>query len=115
VRLTNHPAVQILWDIHHPFRIAGESIVQSMHNLNGYVKYTHIKDSLLNEDGENYTYVPLGSGEIPLFEAIHALKQRGYDGWLTLEWEKRWCPQIDPPEVIFPQYIAQMGKWLAEM
>ena len=30
------------------------------------------------------------------------------------EWEKVWHPDIDEPEVAFPQYIQTMKKWLQE-
>ena len=113
IRLTRHPAVQVLWDIHHPYRLSGETIEHTMHYLDGHIADTHVKDSVLNADGEGYTYVPLGQGDVPLLEALRALKKAGYDGYLTLEWEKRWIPALQPPEIVFPQYAEQMREWLA--
>lgn len=113
IRLTDHPAVQVLWDIHHPYRMAGESVAQTMRALDGHVRYTHIKDSVLQADGEHYTYVLLGHGDVPIQEAIRALQADGYAGYLTLEWEKRWHPELDPPEITFAQYAEQMRAWLA--
>lgn len=115
IRATNHPSIGVLWDIHHPYRLAGEEITQTMQHLGDLIRYTHIKDSVLNEDGEHFSYVPLGHGDVPIQEAIQALKSRGYDGFLTLEWEKRWIPALDPPEVALPQYVEQMQCWLADL
>jgi len=111
VHLTNHPAVQVLWDIHHPYRFAGETIDQSMRELDGHVRYTHVKDSVLNMDTDGYTYVPVGDGDVPLREAITALTAAGYDGYYTLEWEKRWIPALAGPETVLPQYVEQMQAW----
>ncbi len=114
VRLANHRWVKVLWDIHHPYRVAGESVAHSMRYLGGSVVHTHVKDSVMSEGGEGYTYVLTGHGDVPIFEAMRALKASGYDGYLCLEWEKRWIPSLDAPEVAFPQYIRQMKTWLAE-
>ena len=41
-------------------------------------------------------------------EAYQVLRAGGYDGWLTLEWEKKWHPEIEEPEVAFPGYARYM-------
>ncbi len=115
IRLTNHPAVNVLWDIHHPYRMMGETVEQSLRHLDGRIVHTHVKDSVLNQDGEHYTYVLLGRGDVPVREAMTALKAAGYDGYFSLEWEKRWVPELEEPEEAIPQYAAQMRAWMAEM
>ena len=37
----------------------------------------------------------------------------GYDGYAILEWEKRWIPTLQEPEIAFPQYVQKMREWLA--
>lgn len=115
IRLANHPAVGVLWDIHHPYRIVGETVAQSMRHLNGKVMHTHLKDSIQSEGGEGYTYVLLGRGDVPMREAIAALQAGGYDGYFSLEWEKRWVPELEEPEIAIPQYAEQMRAWQAEL
>lgn len=117
IRAANHPAVQVLWDIHHPWRLAGESIEYSLTQLDGHVAATHVKDSLPTGEGgpEDFRYTLLGQGDVPLKAAIHDLRGRGYAGYLTLEWEKRWIPDLAPPEVAFPQYAQTMRAWLGEL
>lgn len=114
IRRVNHPAVQVLWDIHHPYRMSGESVEHSMLYLDGHVRHVHVKDSVLNADGEHYTYVPLGEGDVPLVPALHALRRVGYEGYLTLELEKRWIPELAGPETTLPQFITRMRSWLAQ-
>ena len=32
------------------------------------------------------------------------LLDKGYDGYLTLVWEKKWCPEIEESEVAFKNF-----------
>ena len=38
----------------------------------------------------------MGEGVIPWPEILRAVKARGYDGWLSLEYERRWHPDDIP-------------------
>lgn len=111
ISLVNHDAIQVLWDIHHPYRMANEKIAYTMENLRGHVRNTHLKDSLAAKNA-HFHYVPIGEGDIPLIEALTLLQDDGYQGFLTLEWEKRWHPELAEPEIIFPHYATTMRKWL---
>ena len=57
--------------------------------------------------------VHLGDGDVPLDETIAALRDVGYDGALTLEWEKLWHPELDEPDVALPRAIAYFARPLA--
>jgi len=37
---------------------------------------------------------------------LDVLRRGGYDGWLVAEWEKRWHPEIEEPEVALPHEAA---------
>lgn len=97
------PSVKVLWDAHHTYRF-GETPAQSLALLGNAIAYVHLKDSRLTPDkpGE-WTYCLLGEGDVPLREIRSLLKRAGYDGYLSLEWEKKWHPEIEEPEVILPQ------------
>ena len=44
-------SIGALWDMHHPYRYAETKLPeQTVQNLGAYIKYTHIKDSVM-EDG----------------------------------------------------------------
>ena len=43
------------------------------------------------------------------------LKAGGYEGWINLEWEKRWIPALADPAVAFPQYAARLREYLDEL
>ena len=43
------------------------------------------------------------------------LRAFGYDGYLSLEWEKKWQPHLAEPEVVVPHYIRFMRELLASL
>ena len=48
-------------------------------------------------------------------EGARPLAKNGYKGYYCFEWEKRWHPDIEEPEVAFPHYATTMRQYLAEM
>ena len=76
-------AVAALWDIHHPYRFAGETPGQTVQNLGAYIKYVHIKDSVV-ENG-SIRYRMLGEGDLPIDYVMLALSSIKYDGYLSFE------------------------------
>ena len=106
LRQTDHPAVGALWDLHHPYR-EGEAPETTVQVLAPYLRHTHVKDS---RDGR---YTMMGEGDVPLAEMLGLLRAHRYDGWISLEWEKRWHPEIAPPEEVFPQYARALRELLA--
>ncbi len=109
LRLADHSHVRALWDLHHPFR-HGEAPEETFAALGPYVEQTHVKDST-----PGGTYCLLGEGDIPILEMLRLLKGGGYDGWLNLEWEKRWMPALADPAVAFPQYAARLREYRDEL
>lgn len=102
--------VAVLWDINHPVRNYGESAEYTWGKLKNHVKYLHIKDSVGGEDGPEYEMI--GYGDLPIKEVVGLLKADGFDGWLSLEWVKRWCLSLAEPGIVFPHYISYMRKLL---
>ena len=105
-------AFALLWDAHHTFVSAGEAPDHTWKRLGPNVRHTHLKDSV--PDGEERRYVLTGSGEVPVREQVKVLAAGGYDGLYGFEWEKRWHPEIEPPEVAIPHYAKTVGEYLAE-
>jgi sugar phosphate isomerase/epimerase len=103
--LADHPAVGALWDLHHPYR-EGEPPEMTVQLLAPYLRHVHVKDS---RDGR---YCMMGEGDVPLARMLKLLKERGYDGWISVEWEKRWHPEIADPAQAFPQYAQALRALL---
>lgn len=107
------PGVGILWDILHSYRY-GEPLADTVNYLGSLIRHVHIKDGK-NLSPQGAEHVLIGAGEMPILEALRLLRQIGYDGYLSLEWEKKWHPEIPEPEVAFPQYIRVMRQLLADL
>lgn len=99
----DHPHVGVLWDVHHPFRFFSEPLADTYNKLKGRMRHVHLKDSIM-VDG-NVRYCLQGKGDLPLIETLHLLKGGNYGGWIAFEWEKRWHPEIEEPEIALPAFV----------
>lgn len=107
---TTSPAIGVIWDIANPFGGNDESIYYTYGKLGKYIKHTHIKD--IKGFGENVEICMVGNGDIPIGDVISLLKDNGYNGWLSFEWEKKWHPDIEEPDIALPHFIEYIKKFL---
>jgi sugar phosphate isomerase/epimerase len=105
------PAFALLWDAHHTYVTAHEAPADTWKRLGRYVRHTHLKDS--KPRGDDRLYVLTGTGEVPVKEQVRVLAEGGYSGYYGFEWEKKWHPEIEEPEVAFPQYAKTIREYLA--
>jgi sugar phosphate isomerase/epimerase len=106
----NLPTAQLLWDAHHTC-VAGEKPAETFKQLGKYVRHTHLKDSKPAAGGRQY--VLTGDGEVPMKETVKVLAAAGYKGYYCFEWEKRWHPEIEDPEIAIPHYAKAMREYLS--
>lgn len=106
-------SIGAVWDVHHPYRM-GEDIQTTWDAIGARTKHVHIKDARRRDDG-SWQLVLLGEGEVPCREVIQLLAEKGYDGFLAAEWEKKWHPEIEEPEVALPQHAEALRSWLAAL
>ncbi|MGI6611176.1 MAG: sugar phosphate isomerase/epimerase family protein [Limnochordia bacterium] len=106
----DNPYVGVLWDAHHPYRFCGEALADTFAQLGKYVFHVHLKDSVTTADGIRYC-LP-GEGDVPLRKVIELLRSGAYQGWLSFEWEKRWHPELEEPEVALPAFARVMRDLL---
>ena len=104
--LISSPSVGALWDVHHPYRFMGEKPQTTVDNLNPWLWHTHLKDSLKTTDG--YHYVLPGFGDVPLEETVRVLTAKGYEGYYSLEWVKRWDTTLEEPGIVFAHFANFM-------
>lgn len=103
----DRPNVAALWDIHHPYRYAGESAQVTYDNLAPWVRHVHIKDSTLTD---RVRYTLTGQGDVPIRECIALLNKGGYQGFYSLEWVRRWDLTLEMPGIVLAQYIMWMKE-----
>ena len=103
------PGAGVVWDTHNTVRLCGEPPAETWRALGARVRYTHWKDSIPCEDSpEGYRLCLPGEGDIPFRAIFECLREGGYDGYLAFEWEKRWYPEIEEPEIAFPRFAQVM-------
>jgi fatty-acyl-CoA synthase len=108
------PAVGALWDLLHTHRV-GEAPELVTDLLGDRLLHVHVKDGKRRPDGAAWDLVLLGRGEVPVEGCLRALKDRGYRGWVSVEWEKRWHPEIEEPEVALPQHAEVLSALVDEV
>lgn len=98
------PNVGAIWDVVNPWR-TGESPRDTLDHLSPWLKHVQLKD--IASPGELTPVLP-GAGTVPLSEILLLLDDAKYDGWLSLEWERAWHPEI--PSLVAA--LAQMAPLL---
>jgi len=102
--------VGAVWDSHHPHRM-GETPAEVHGRLGSRILLAQVKDARRLPGGQ-WRLVPLGEGEVPVRDMLARLAAAGYPHWISVEWEKRWHPEIEEPEVALPQHLDLLAAWL---
>ena len=109
--LVDSPSVGVVWDSHHPYRM-GEQPAEVYERLYSRVLLAQVKDAVRsNTKKEGWQLVLLGKGEVPVREMLRLLDAGGYKGWISVEWEKRWHPEIEEPGIALPQHLTVLRQW----
>lgn len=82
VRLIDSPYLKLNYDISH-FNVQGYSIAESVTALAPHTIHTHVKD----ERGvvPNFEFLIPGEGEFDYVAYLHAMREQGYEGFITAE------------------------------
>ena len=113
--LVPSPWVGAVWDSHHPCR-AGESAGQVYANIGSRLCLAQVKDAARTGTGpDGWQLALLGEGDVPVRDMLGLLLRGGYGGWVSVEWEKRWHPEIDEPETALPQHLRLLRTWRTEL
>lgn len=105
-----HPQLGVLWDVHHPFRYFREPVKETYNNLKPWLRHIHVKDSKVLDDRVQYRM--FGYGDVPVPEVIHDLAQAGYQGYIVLEWVKRWNIDMEEPGIVFSHFLNAVKNLL---
>ena len=105
----NSRKVAALWDMHHPYRYNNEQPETTVGNLGEYIKYIQVKDSVVVDGKVQYRI--MGTGDIPVKAMIKALEDIHYNGYISLEWVKRWAPDLSDAGIVIPQFAEFMAPY----
>lgn len=93
----------LIWDIAHSDKVYGENWEGFYKLIRPYIKHVHLKD---HKDGK--LTLP-GDGVIPILPIVRRLLADGYDGCFSLEWEKKWHPEIGDIEPALDKLTALLS------
>jgi glucosamine-6-phosphate deaminase len=100
-----------VWDPANSFSEFGEEPEKGAAALGPFLRHVHLKDARRPPDGKvPWPPVLPGCGEFPATRALAWLQAAGGDAWVSFEWEKRWHPEIEEPEVALPHFL----RWAAD-
>jgi sugar phosphate isomerase/epimerase len=103
--------IGVVWDPANAFE-SGEDPAVGARALGPTIRHVHLKD-LVRRKTSPGDPVLMGQGEFPAanaLAALAALAALGYDGFVSLEWEKKWHPAIEPAEVALPHFL----RWFVD-
>ena len=98
-----------LWDLEHTVREGGETPEKTVKNLGVYIKHVHLKDSVETENGTEYRLVC--EGTLPIGAMMRALYSLNYDGFISMEWDPKWMPDIESLELISLHFVNTMSRF----
>ncbi|MBO5321550.1 MAG: AMP-binding protein [Clostridia bacterium] len=98
-----------LWDMYSPYFVCDEQPDTTIKNLGAYIKHVHIKDAVKTPDGTEFCL--MGEGEAPIKQMMQALRSVNFDGFISLEWDPKWCEELDDMEIIFSQFVNYMKQF----
>ena len=96
----------VLWDLDNNHQ-QGETAQNFFDAVGERCAHVHMKDSFQKPDG-SWQICLMGEGTAEAKKCLTLLRQAGYQGYISFEWEKRWHPDIQEPDVAFPHFIQYM-------
>ena len=102
----NRKGFGLIWDVAHSDRAYGENWQPFYEFIRPYIKHVHLKD----HNNDEVITLP-GEGRIPLVPIVKRLLDDGYDGYFSLEWEKKWSPEIGNVEPALDKLIDLLSEF----
>lgn len=107
--------LKFIWDLIHPIE-RYEFAEDTMKFMGDKIAHVHVKDGRKKTDKNeiNYLYTKLGEGDVPVGEMLALLRNAGFDGYLSLEWEAAWRAEIkttyNTPDELLSAYNAYLDS-----
>ena len=93
----------LIWDIYHTHSTYKNNWKVFYNELKKYIKHVHIKDAIGND------LVLPGHGEIEIVNIMNYMIEDGYNGYFSLEWERKWNSELEPLEIA----LIELNKLLS--
>jgi sugar phosphate isomerase/epimerase len=105
--INNKKGFGVIYDVMNAINASGEAWTTTYEKIKSSIVYCHAKDGYKSADGKSI-YMPFGAGTIPWSRILQTLKRDSFDSYFSFEWEKKWHPELENPERVFPAYTQKM-------
>jgi sugar phosphate isomerase/epimerase len=92
---------------------AGENLDAVLELVKGRIRHVHVKNFRRINGKIRYTRPDDPEGLVPIKKVVDYLRNIGYNGYLSVEWEKKWHPELEPGDEILPLYLRYLRGLLA--
>ncbi len=107
----DHANLKILFDPANLATLHAEGFLEAFELQKELIPHVHVKDAVV-VDGTRRSVVP-GEGNDPWPALFSALRNHGYDGHYSLEYERRWIAELPPAEIALPKAKMFIERCLA--
>ena len=104
-KLAGYPNFGLIWDIAHTAAY-GDRWPEFYRCFKPLIRHIHVKDRTITP----HVLTLPGEGELPILDITKALIADGYDGYFSLEWEKKWHPDLPELPEALSRYVALMNE-----
>lgn len=101
-KMKNTKNFGLIWDIEHTHKPYGDDWMTFYQFVRPYIKHVHIKD--YSNSQKQLTLV--GNGDVPILPIVKQLLSDGYDGYFSLEWERKWHPELPDIDIALNAFTA---------
>lgn len=108
LNLAGHPLAGMCWNAANA-AIAGEDPAVSVSVLHSRIRMAKVKDLTI---GEGSGFKPLGEGDVAVENFFKRLMGIGFDGFVSVEWDRLWLPSLAPAEEALPAARKRIRDWL---
>ncbi|NED95289.1 sugar phosphate isomerase/epimerase [Phytoactinopolyspora alkaliphila] len=98
-----HPC-EVVWDAAHSWS-HGEDPAETFEAVAPWLAYVQVKDIRAADDP---VPVMIGEGSYPIDRLMITLAAAGWRGWLSLEWERKWHPELPALDAA----LARVREWV---
>ena len=102
----------LLWDIQHTLFEGGTEPLEFWEEFKPYIRHIHVKDGRVIATRKTYQHSLPGDGDAPVMPLLNTLKAEGYRGFISLEWERHWHPEL--PSLRDALRAAVSAGWLRD-
>lgn len=109
--IVEHPMVGLLWNIANAAAadLNDRGGWVSVSTLNSRIRLAKVKDTRL---GEGSGFCQLGDGDVGIRNFVKRLMGIGYEGYITVEWDRAWFDTLAPADEFLPEAHARLKGWI---